>query len=40
MVDESIDVSNVSQFITYVRFIENREIITLFLDIRPLGSGG
>ncbi|KAA6355899.1 MAG: hypothetical protein EZS28_048574 [Streblomastix strix] len=40
MVDESTDVSNVSQFITYVRFIENGEIITLFLDIRPLGSGG
>ncbi|KAA6382211.1 MAG: hypothetical protein EZS28_022262 [Streblomastix strix] len=40
MVDESTVASNVSQFITYVRFIENGEIITLFLDIRPLGSGG
>ncbi|KAA6394382.1 MAG: hypothetical protein EZS28_010089 [Streblomastix strix] len=40
MVDESTDVSNVSQFIIYVRFIENKEITTLFLDIRPLGSGG
>ncbi|KAA6314162.1 MAG: hypothetical protein EZS28_055632 [Streblomastix strix] len=40
IVDESTDVSNVSQFITYVRFIENGEIITLFLVIRPLGSDG
>ncbi|KAA6396349.1 MAG: hypothetical protein EZS28_008122 [Streblomastix strix] len=40
IVDESTDVSNESQFITYVRFIENGEIIILFLDIRPLGSDG
>ncbi|KAA6367140.1 MAG: hypothetical protein EZS28_037333 [Streblomastix strix] len=40
IVDESTDVSNVSQFITYVRFIENGEIITLFLVTRPLGSEG
>ncbi|KAA6379247.1 MAG: hypothetical protein EZS28_025226, partial [Streblomastix strix] len=40
MVNEFTNVSNVSQFITYIRFIENGEIITLFLVIRPLGSGG
>ncbi|KAA6355679.1 MAG: hypothetical protein EZS28_048794, partial [Streblomastix strix] len=40
MIDESTDVSNLNQFITYIRFFMNNQIITHFLDIRDLGPKG
>ena len=40
MCDESTDIANHQQFITYVRYVKNAEIEVKFLDIRRMGAGG